>query len=70
VIVATIATNITLFALCIVLLVENRRLTNLVIAKNPETVLAAERVNKQKKERRNDDKPHSAWANPSEAVGP
>jgi hypothetical protein len=56
-------------ALCIVLLRENRRLTNLVIARNPDAVIAAERVAKPRKKNQ-DDKPHSKWANPSEAVGP
>lgn len=58
-----------LTSVCALLLRENRRLTNLVIAKNPEAVIAAERVAKRTKKER-DDKPHSSWANPSEAVGP
>ena len=52
-----------------VLLRENRRLTNLVVARNPDAVIAVERQTKQKKKDR-DDKPHHVWANPSEAVGP
>lgn len=60
---------VALVAICALLLRDNRRLTNLVIAKNPEAVIAAERVAKRTKKER-DDKPHSTWANPSEAVGP
>lgn len=51
------------------LLRENRRLTNLVVAKNPDAVIAAEKVTKQRKKDR-DDKPRATWTNPSEAVGP
>lgn len=60
---------VALSSVCGLLLQENRRLTNLVIAKNPDAVIAADRVTKRTKKER-DDKPHSAWANPSEAVGP
>lgn len=67
--IASIIAIVGLVAVIVVLLRENRRLTNLVIAKNPEAVLAVERVSKQKKKER-DDKPHGSWANPSEAVGP
>lgn len=67
--ISAIVAIIALTAVCGLLLRENRRLTNLVIAKNPETVIAAERATKRTRKDR-DDKPHSAWANPSEAVGP
>lgn len=67
--IASIVAIVALAVVCGVLLRDNRRLTNLVIAKNPEAVIAAERVAKRPKKER-DDKPHSAWANPSEAVGP
>ena len=67
--IAAIVAIIALTGVCALLLRENRRLTNLVIAKNPEALIAAERVTKRPKKER-DDKPHSAWANPSEAVGP
>jgi hypothetical protein len=40
-----------------------------VVARNPDAVIAAERAAKPRKKNQ-DDKPHSAWANPSEAVGP
>lgn len=66
-IVAAIAI-VALTVICVVLLRENRRLTNLVVARNPDAVIAVERQAKKKKDR--DDKPHHAWANPSEAVGP
>lgn len=56
-----------LAAICAVLLVENRRLTNLVVAKNPEAMIVAERLGKKKK---TDDKPRKTWETPSEAVGP
>lgn len=56
-------------AVCALLLRENRRLTNLVVAKNPDVVLAAERNQKPRKKDK-DDKPRAAWLNPSEAVGP
>jgi hypothetical protein len=68
-VIASIVAIVALAVVCGVLLRDNRRLTNLVIAKNPEAVIAAERVAKRPKKER-DDKPHSAWANPSEAVGP
>ena len=58
-----------LTVICVVLLRENRRLTNLVVARNPDAVIAADRAAKPRKKNQ-DDKPHSAWANPSEAVGP
>lgn len=67
-IVASIAI-IALAAVIVLLLRENRRLTNLVVARNPDAVIAVERQTKQKKKDR-DDKPHHGWANPSEAVGP
>lgn len=56
-----------LAAICAVLLAENRRLTNLVVAKNPEAMIVAERLGKKKK---TDDKPRRTWETPSEAVGP
>lgn len=58
---------VVLAAICAVLLVENRRLTNLVVAKNPEAMIVAERLGKKKK---TDDKPRRTWETPSEAVGP
>lgn len=67
--IAAVVAIVALTGVCALLLRENRRLTNLVIAKNPEAVIAAERVAKRTKKER-DDKPHSSWANPSEAVGP
>lgn len=67
--IGSIIAVIALAAVCALLLRENRRLTNLVIAKNPDAVIASERGTKRPKKER-DDKPHSAWANPSEAVGP
>ena len=67
--IAAIVAIVALTAVCVVLLRENRRLTNLVVARNPDAVIAAERVAKPRKKNQ-DDKPHSAWANPSEAVGP
>lgn len=67
--IAALVAIVALAAICGLLLRDNRRLTNLVIAKNPEAVIAAERATKRPKKDR-DDKPHSAWANPSEAVGP
>ncbi len=67
--ISAIVAIIALTAVNVVLLRENRRLTNLVIAKNPDAIIAGERVAKRTKKNA-DDKPHSAWANPSEAVGP
>lgn len=67
--IAAVVAIIALTGVCALLLRENRRLTNLVIAKNPDAVIAAERATKRPKKER-DDKPHSTWANPSEAVGP
>lgn len=50
---------------------ENRRLTNLLLSKNPAAVVAAEQAPKARKPKK-DDQPgvRSAWQNPSEAVGP
>jgi len=68
-VIGAIVAVVALTAVCVALLRENRRLTNLVIARNPDAVIAAERAVKPRKKNQ-DDKPHSTWANPSEAVGP
>jgi hypothetical protein len=66
-VIPAIVAILVLAAICAVLLVENRRLTNLVVAKNPEAMIVAERLGKKKK---TDDKPRKTWETPSEAVGP
>jgi hypothetical protein len=66
-VIPAIVAILVLAAICAVLLVENRRLTNLVVAKNPEAMIVAERLGKKKK---TDDKPRRTWETPSEAVGP
>lgn len=67
--IAAIFAIVALTTVSALLLRENRRLTNLVVAKNPDAVIAAEKVTKQRKKDR-DDKPRATWTNPSEAVGP
>jgi ABC-type enterochelin transport system permease subunit len=54
----------------VILLRENRRLTNLLLAKNPAVAVAMEQSRKPRKQDRDDNKPRSAWQTPVEAVGP
>lgn len=59
-----------LAALNAMLLRENRRLTNLLLAKNPAVAVAMEQTRKPRKKDRDDSKTRTAWETPVEAVGP
>ena len=49
---------------------ENRRLTNLLLARNPNAVIAAEASKKTGKKQENLPATRIGWTNPVEAVGP
>lgn len=49
---------------------ENRRLTNLLLSKNPSAVIAAEKTKKHSKKSENPPATRAAWTTPVEAVGP
>jgi len=49
---------------------ENRRLTNLLLSKNPAAAVAAEKAPKAKNSRKEEPGNRTTWNNPSEAVGP
>lgn len=53
-----------------ILLRENRRLTNLLLVKNPAVAVAMERTPKPRKKDRDDTQTRTVWNNPVEAVGP
>lgn len=62
---------VALVAIIVLLIHENRRLTNLLLSKNPAAAVAAEKAPKAKKKERDDRDPtRKEWTNPSEAVGP
>jgi len=54
----------------LLLLRENRRLTNLLLAKNPSAALAAEKFKKTEKKEPADPRSRTAWQSPIEGVGP
>lgn len=54
----------------LLLLRENRRLTNLLLAKNPSAALAAEKFKKKDKKEPADPRSRTAWQSPIEGVGP
>ena len=59
-------------AVIVALLRENRRLTNLLLSKNPSVTIATEQTKRSKtkpKEKESQNERH-AWHNPTEAVGP
>ena len=63
--------SIAVLAGIVVLLVrENRRLTNLLLAKNPSAVIAAETARKPAKKQDKEPSTRIAWNNPTEAVSP
>jgi len=68
--VIAIVAIVVLAAVIGMLLRENRRLTNLLLAKNPAVAIAAEQSRKPRKKDRDDTKTRSAWETPVEAVGP
>lgn len=61
---------VVLAGLSAILLRENRRLTNLLVAKNPAVAVAMEQSRKPRKKDRDDNKARTAWQTPVEAVGP
>lgn len=66
-----VAAIVALTAVVGILARENRRLTNLLLSKNPAAVVAAEKAPKAKKKDKDDRDPtRKAWNIPSEAVGP
>jgi len=68
-VIATVAI-VVLGAFALILLRENRRLTNLLLAKNPAVAVAMEQSRKPRKKDRDDNKARTAWQTPVEAVGP
>ena len=61
---------VSLTGIIVLLVRENRRLTNLLLAKNPNAVIAAEGNKKIKKKQDREPSTRTAWINPVEAVGP
>jgi len=61
---------IILAGVIVILLRENRRLTNLLLAKNPSVAVAMEQTRKPRRKDRDDTKTRTAWETPVEAVGP
>lgn len=63
---------VTLAAVIVLLLRENRRLTNLLLSKNPSVTIATENTKraKPKKQETESQNVRAAWHNPTEAVGP
>jgi hypothetical protein len=59
-----------LAGIIVVLIHENRRLTNLLLSKNPSAVIAAESHKKPSKKPDKEPSTRIAWNNPVEAVGP
>ncbi len=56
----------------VVLLRENRRLTNLLLSKNPAVTIATEHKQRSKTKPKETESQNqrAAWHNPTEAVGP
>ena len=56
----------------VLLMHENRRLTNLLLSKNPAVTLATENSKRTKTKSKETETPNAraAWHNPTEAVGP
>jgi len=56
----------------VVLLRENRRLTNLLLSKNPSITIATENTRRPKAKPKETETQNqrAAWHNPTEAVGP
>lgn len=62
---------ICLTGITLVLAHENRRLTNLLLSKNPAAVVAAaEKTKKTSRKQESLPATRAAWTNPVEAVGP
>lgn len=59
-----------LTGLAVFLAHENRRLTNLLLSKNPAAVVAAEKSKKVSRKQETPPATRAAWTNPVEAVGP
>jgi len=71
-VIPSILAIVALTAVIVVLLRENRRLTNLLLSKNPAVTIATEstRRTKPKKQETESQNVRAAWHNPTEAVGP
>lgn len=63
-------TLVAALGIILLLLRENRRLTNLLLAKNPSAVLAAEKYRKPTKKEPADPRTRTSWQSPIEGVGP
>jgi len=61
---------VALLGIVLLLLRENRRLTNLLLAKNPSAAIAAEKFSKSTKKEQVDPKSRTSWQSPIEGVGP
>jgi hypothetical protein len=61
---------VALLSIILLLLRENRRLTNLLLAKNPSAAIAAEKFMKPTKKEPVDPKSRTTWHSPIEGVGP
>lgn len=61
---------VALLGIVLLLLRENRRLTNLLLAKNPSAAIAAEKFSKSTKKEQVDPRSRTAWQSPTEGVGP
>lgn len=63
---------VVLTGIIVVLLRENRRLTNLLLSKNPSVTIATETKRQSKTKSKETESPNirAAWHNPTEAVGP
>jgi len=59
-----------LAGIILLLIHENRRLTNLLLSKNPSAVIAAEAAKRPSKKQDKEPSTRIAWNNPVEAVGP
>jgi hypothetical protein len=59
-----------LAGIILLLIHENRRLTNLLLSKNPSAVIAAEAAKRPSKKPEKEPSTRIAWNNPVEAVGP
>lgn len=61
---------VVLAGIILLLIHENRRLTNLLLSKNPAVAVAAEKVKKRSKPQEKVSGTRTTWNEPIEAVGP
>jgi hypothetical protein len=71
-VIPAIISLIVLSGIIVLLLRENRRLTNLLLSKNPSVTIATETRQRSKTKSKETESPNirAAWHNPTEAVGP